>query len=210
MVRGLWSATLAVMVTGCAGGMTRADCETADWAALGFADGRSGARPKTTEARLNDCSGSGYAVDRAAYAASRAEGLKAYCTAAGGFDAGRLGQEYYHVCPASAERDFLVAYQDGAKLFALIAAEREADRARKSALDALDQHAFLLKSVEKRAASSTIGQEGRESARQEAASRRRDIARLEQSLPKLEAALAKVRADREAYEADLRASGRIF
>lgn len=210
MVRGLSAAALAILAAGCAGGMTRADCESADWSALGFADGRSGAPEKRAESRLNDCAGSGYAVDRAAYAASRAEGLAAYCTAAGGFDAGRLGQDYFEVCPASSETDFLSAYEQGAKLHALMLAEGEAVRARKAALDALDQHAFLLKADEKRAASSTISNEGREGARQEAASRRRDIARLEQSLPKLEAAIAAARADREAFEAILRASGRIF
>jgi hypothetical protein len=210
MVRGLRAAALATLLAGCAGGMTRADCESADWSALGFADGRSGARPKVAEERLNDCAGIGYLVDHAAYAAGRSEGLKAYCTAPGGFDAGRLGQEYFGVCPAPAEEVFLEAFDDGAKLYTLILAEREADRARKAAIDALDQHAFLLKAVEKRAASSTISNEGRESARQEAASRRRDIARLEQNLPKLEAAVAKARAEREAYEALLRASGRIF
>jgi hypothetical protein len=210
MVRCLGTAALAALLAGCAGGMSRADCEATDWAAAGFAEGRIGARPKLGESRLSSCAKEGFAVDRAAYAAGRAEGLKAYCTAAGGFDAGRLGQEYFGVCPAPAERDFLLAYEDGARLFALIAAERDADRARKSALDALDQHAFHLKAVEKRAASPTISQEGRESARLEAASRRRDIAKLEQSLPKLEAAAIKARAEREAYETGLRASGRIF
>ncbi len=210
MVRGLSAAALTALLTGCAGGMTRADCQTADWSALGFADGRSGASAKHAEKRLNDCAGSGYAVDRATYAAGRAEGLKAYCTTAGGFDAGRLGQEYFDVCPATNEREFLTAFEEGESLFELIRAERDADRARKAAIDGLDQTAFHLKAIEKRAASPTISYEGRESARQEAESLRRDLARYEENLPKLEAAIAKARAEREAYEALLRASGRIF
>jgi hypothetical protein len=210
MVRSLSAAALAVLATGCAGGMTRADCLSADWSALGFADGRSGAPEKRAESRLNECARDGYAVDRAAYAASRAEGLKAYCTAAGGFDAGRLGQDYFGVCQASAEIEFLAAFNEGARLHVLMLKENEAVRAHKEALAALDQNAFLLKAVEKRAVSPTISNEGRESARQEAASRRRDIARLEQNLPKLESAVAEARAAREAFEAVLRASGRIF
>lgn len=210
MVRGLSAAALAALLAGCAGGMTKADCQSADWSALGFADGRSGADSKSAEKRLSECARGGYGVDRAAYAAGRAEGLKAYCTAAGGFDAGRLGEDYAGVCPAPAEAAFLPAYEEGARLFALIRAEREADRAYKAAVDALDQHAFHLKGIEKRALSQTISNEGRENARQEAASRRRDIARIEQNLPKLDSAAAQARADRAAFEAELRASGRIF
>ena len=208
MLRGLVALVLAGIVAGCAGGMTRADCEAADWSALGFADGREGAPEKVSVKRFSACEGA--AVDRAVYASARAEGHAAYCTSAGGFDAGRLGQEYHEVCAPAQEPEFLAGYADGEKLHALVLAEREAERARKSALDALDQHAFLLKAVDKRAASSTIDNEGRESARQEAASRRRDIARLEQNLPKMEAAIATARAEREAFEATLRASGRIF
>lgn len=210
MVRGLWAAALTALVTGCAGGMTQADCQSADWSALGFADGRSGSPAKFAEKRLSACAGDGYAVDRAAYAAGRVDGLKSYCTAAGGFDAGRLGQEYFDVCAPPIETEFLAAYEDGARLHAFVLAEREADRALKAAIGALDQHAFHLKAIDKRALSTTISNEGRESARQEAASRRRDIARLEANLPKLEAAIAAARGEREAYEAVLRASGRIF
>ncbi len=210
MVRGLIAAALMALLSGCAGGMTAADCQSADWSAIGFSDGRSGASQKLSDKRLDDCAADGFAVDRAAYAAGRSEGLKAYCTAAGGFDAGRLGQDYFEVCPASAEVEFLAAYEEGAKLHALIRAEREADRAHKAAVDGLDQNAFHLKAVERRAASPTISNEGREIARQEAASLQRDLARLEQNLPKLEAALKKARAEREAYETLLRASGRIF
>lgn len=211
MVRGLSTAALlAVALTACAGGMTHADCEAADWAALGFAGGREGAPLRDSEKRLNACASEGFAVDRAAFAAARQDGLAAYCTSAGGFDAGRLGQDYREVCAPSQEADFLAGYEDGEKLHALILAEREAERAHKAALDALDQHAFLLRAVDKRAASSTISNEDRESARQEAAYRRRDIDRLEQNLPKMDAAIAKARAEREAFEATLRASGRIF
>lgn len=210
MSRRLVALALAGFLAACAGGMTRADCEGADWAALGFADGREGVPQKVAEKRLNDCAGDGFAVDRTAFAAARGEGLAAYCTAAGGFDAGRLGQDYHEVCAPAQETEFLAGYEDGGKLRELVLAERDAERARKAALDALDQHAFLLKAVDRRAASSTIDNEDRESARQEAAFRRRDIARLEQNLPKLEAAIAKARAEREAFEETLRASGRIF
>ncbi len=210
MTRGLSVLALAALVSGCAGGMTTADCEAADWAALGFADGRSGARPKLAEGRLGDCTSKGYAVDRAAYAAARTEGLSAYCTGAGGFDAGRLGAEYFDVCPASAEPGFLAGYTEGAQLYVLIAAEQAAGREQRAAVEALDQHRFLLRAVDKRASSSTINNEDRENARQEAAFRRREIVRLEQDLPKLGEAIAKARATRTAHEEALRASGRLF
>lgn len=200
----------ATALAACASSMSRADCETADWPALGFADGRSGVPAKVSDARLNACASEGFSVDRAAFGAARLEGLAAYCTPAGGFDAGRLGQDYAGVCPAAAEPDFLSGYEAGEKLHILVSAEEEAVKSYKTALEALDRHAFLLKAIDKRAASSNIGNEDREAARQEAASRRRDIARLEQNLPKIEAAIGSSRAAREAYEAELRAAGRIF
>lgn len=214
MVRGLLTAALPVLaaaaLAACASTMSRADCEVADWPALGFADGRSGAPAKVSDARLNACAGEGFSVDRAAFAAARQQGLAAYCTGAGGFDAGRLGLDYAGVCPAAAEADFLSGYEAGEKLHILVKAEEDALKSRKAALEALDRHAFLLKAIDKRAASSNIGNEDREAARQEAASRRRDIARLEQNLPKFEAAIEAARMARETYETELRAAGRIF
>jgi hypothetical protein len=210
MARGLSALAILAFVAGCAGGMARADCAAADWAAIGFADGRKGAPLKDSEKQINACASDGFAVDRSAFAAARADGLKAYCSPQGGFDAGRLGEKYADVCPAADEAAFLTSFAEGADLHALILAEQDAEAARKAALEALDRHAFLLKAVDKRAASPTISNEEREGARQEAAFRRRDIARLEQAMPKLEAAIAKARADREALEERLRASGRIF
>lgn len=210
MGRGRFALTLSGLLAGCAGGVSVADCQSADWSVIGFSDGRAGVRPKLAEQRLGACAARGYAVDRAAYSVARNEGLAAYCTSAGGFDAGRLGGEYFDVCPAAAEPEFLAGFDQGAELYKLILAEQTAERERRAATDALDQHRFLLKAVDKRAGSSTISNEGRESARQEAAFRRREIARLEQNLPKIDEAIAKARATRAAHEDALRASGRLF
>ncbi|MFN0024321.1 MAG: DUF2799 domain-containing protein [Parvularculaceae bacterium] len=203
-------AALAALTTACAGGMSGSDCAAADWASLGFADGRSGARPKASEARLKACASQGYAVDRAAYDAARAQGLATYCTDTGGFDAGRTGTEYFGVCPSARETAFLAGFKAGEGLRALVLAEEKAMRDYREAADALDQHRFLLKAADKRGNSSTIGNEDRESARLEAAYRQREIARLDQDLPAMVTAIDAARAARAAHEDALRAAGRAF
>lgn len=173
------------VLAGCAGGMTTSECASADWTALGLADGRTGARPKLSEQRREACASEGIQVDVAAYEAAREEGLKTYCTAESGFDAGRSGGEYSGVCAGEAEMRFLESFALGEKLHALADAKEKAVSDYEAAVADLDQHNYLLRVSEKRYLKPSISNEDREQERQDAEYRRREIARLENRLPEM-------------------------
>lgn len=187
----------AVMLAGCAGGMSTADCVSADWGALGLADGRSGAAPKIVEKRREACAGGGHEADLAAYDAARAEGLGAYCTSRGGFEAGRSDAEYFGVCPQETEMEFLESFALGEKLHQLTAAKEKAVEDYEKAVTDLDQHNYLLRVAEKRYVKPSITNEDRELERQDAEFRRREIARIEGRLPGM---LDQIEATRKALE----------
>lgn len=210
MIARLSATGAAVLATGCAGGMTSAECAGADWTALGLADGAAGAHDKLFEERSKDCAGEGTAPDAEAYRAARAQGLQSYCSPEGGFAAGRAGGEYEDVCPADAEPAFLASFDLGAKLRALTLAREKAVETYETALADLDQHHYLLGVAEKRYAKPSISNEDRESERQDMEYRQREIVRIENDLPKLLDEIENSRAALEAFEAELKAEGRSF
>ncbi len=53
------------------------------------------------------------------YLNGREAGLTDYCTSQNGFEAGRMGREYRHVCPENLEAKFLSGYRRGLKLRSL-------------------------------------------------------------------------------------------
>ncbi len=196
-------AGLALLIAGCAGGMSSAQCTGADWTALGLADGRAGAPAKRVEERRSDCGNAG--VDAAAYAAARSEGLLQYCTPTGGFAAGREGGKYEGVCPADSELAFLDAFARGGKLYTLTSARDRAVRDYETAITDLDQHRYLLRVAENRSQKSSIGNEDRELSRQDADYRRREIARIEGRMPEMLNRIEATRAALDAYNAELAA-----
>lgn len=204
------AAGAAVLLAGCAGGMTNAECAGADWTALGFADGAAGAREKLFEKRSEDCAELGLAPDALAYREGRAQGLQSFCTPAGGFAAGKAGKEYDGVCPAETEAAFLASFELGAKLRALTLARERAVEAYETAVADLDQHHYLLGVAEKRYAKPSISNEDRENERQDIEYRRREIVRVESDLPGLLDQIETIRSALDAFEAELAAKGRSF
>lgn len=175
----------AALLSGCAGGMTQAECAGADWSALGLADGAAGARDKQFFEHAKKCGDMAFVPDRAAYESGRQEGLRSYCTPAGGFSAGKSGAKYQSVCPAETEAGFLENFEKGARLEALRRANEKAIDDYDSALADLDQNQYLLGVAEKRYAKPSISNEDREHEHQEVEHRRREITRLEKALPLL-------------------------
>jgi hypothetical protein len=197
---------LAVLLAGCASGMTSAECAGADWSALGFADGQAGERLKMFDARAKDCS-DGPAADFAAYQAARARGIDAYCTPQGAFNAGKAGGDYNGVCPADAEIAFMISFGQGARLHDLIAAKETAIADYEKAVVDLDQHHYLLGVSEKRLLKSSIGNEDRELERQDADFHRREISRIDAQLPEMLAAIDEARTALSAFEQELQEKG---
>jgi len=198
---------VAAMLAGCVGGMTSTECASADWAAIGLEDGRTGARPKLFDQRRKACESAGASVDLAAYSAARDEGLKTYCTAAGGFASGRSGADYSGLCGGDGEIQFLESYALGAKLRTLTDARDKAVQEYEAAIADLDQHNYLLRVSEKRYSKPSISNEDREHERQDADFRRREIARIENRLPQMLDEIEMTRSALEAYRIELLSMG---
>jgi len=78
----------------------RADaCATADWRAVGVADGARGAGPDRLAEHRASCAAAGLAPDAEAWALGREEGLLAYCTPANAHAVGAAGASLAPYCP---------------------------------------------------------------------------------------------------------------
>jgi len=201
------AAPIALLLAGCASGVSTAACTGADWTALGLADGKSGASDKQSNATIKVCSDAGFVVDAAAYRRAREEGLKHFCTAEGGFAAGRSGQKYEGACLGSDEATFLTSYALGGKLYTLTKAKEEAIREYENAVADLDQHRYLLRVAENRYLKPSISNEDREHERQDADFRLREIDRLEKKLPEMLDAIEMTKTALDAYRIELLSMG---
>ncbi len=92
------------------------DCQTTEWFSLGHRDGRVGAPVSVFESYRAACRDADTPPDREAYEAGRREGLKIYCTDGNGFQVGRSGRVYHHVCPLDTEKNFLAGRARGMRL----------------------------------------------------------------------------------------------
>ncbi|MDJ0722054.1 MAG: DUF2799 domain-containing protein [Desulfobacterales bacterium] len=92
------------------------DCQTTEWFSLGHRDGRVGAPVSVFESYRAACREADTPPDREAYAAGRREGLTIYCTDSSGFQVGRGGRVYHHVCPLDTEKSFLAGRARGMRL----------------------------------------------------------------------------------------------
>jgi hypothetical protein len=109
---------IAVTLSACAG-MSRKECELADWRAVGYEDGYKGMGPDRFGVHRRECADHSVAPDFAAWQAGRAQGLAEYCQPARGFDEGARGATYFGVCPAELEDDFVMNYDRGRTLYLL-------------------------------------------------------------------------------------------
>lgn len=111
--------TGALVLQGCAGGMSKDECLVADWYAIGYEDGSRGAPPDTIGQHRRACAEHGVAPNMQAYEQGRNKGLALYCQPSRGFNLGARGYGYAGVCPRMLEPEFLVAYNSGRKLYEL-------------------------------------------------------------------------------------------
>lgn len=108
---------LAAAAGGCATGrMSAEDCRAADWRAQGVEDGKAGWPAAYFTRYVEDCQAVD-APDLSAWSEGREEGLRTYCTPAGGYAAGREGREYAGVCPEPLDPVFLDANHHGLTYF---------------------------------------------------------------------------------------------
>ncbi|MEO1687447.1 MAG: DUF2799 domain-containing protein [Pseudomonadota bacterium] len=104
----------------------RADaCATADWRAVGVADGARGAGPERLAEHRASCAEAGRAPDARAWARGRQDGLRSYCTPANAHAVGASGQALAPYCPAARTKSLRRAHRLGLRRHRL---EREIAR----------------------------------------------------------------------------------
>lgn len=123
------AATAFALTLGSCATMSEDQCLAGDWGGQGYRDGAEGLPMSRLADHAEACAKYQVTPNEAAYASARADGLTQYCTRERGFREGREGDSYYGVCPASAEAEFLPAYQDGQQVHE---AQSAADSARSS------------------------------------------------------------------------------
>lgn len=111
---------------GCAS-MSKSECLTADWRAVGYEDGARGAPVGAISSRREACAKkAGVAPDMDAWLAGRQEGLAQFCRPQNGFNIGARGEAYHGVCEGAEGEHFLAEYRSGYLLFEM---QRDAQHA---------------------------------------------------------------------------------
>ena len=110
--------TIAVTVTGCASdSVSESQCIAGDWQTVGYRDGANGYRSTQLLEHQNACVKHGVIPDRTAYMAGWTQGVREYCDANNGYDAGERGDGYNNLCPDDQRQAFLTAYHAGRQLY---------------------------------------------------------------------------------------------
>lgn len=118
---------LLIALPGCAT-LSEQQCRSADWSALGMADGQRGYPPRRIADHQQACSRYQVEPDVAAYESARTRGVTRYCTAAMGFSEGRKGRGYWNSCPLDSGPPFVAAYQRGYNIYRVHADIDETNR----------------------------------------------------------------------------------
>jgi hypothetical protein len=116
-MRNAWKILPILLLAGCAS-MSKSECLTADWNAVGYEDGARGAPAAAVSSRRSACARkASVAPDMDAYLAGRELGLKQYCRPTNGFIVGSRGETYEGVCSGAQADPFVAEYQSGRLLF---------------------------------------------------------------------------------------------
>lgn len=107
---------LLAPLVGCIG-LGQIDCESADWALIGFEDGESGKPVSGIGDYQEVCSNQDARMDIEAYNEGYEEGIRLYCQPENGFELGQSGVEYPTVCPSDLSDAFFQEYMDGSRYY---------------------------------------------------------------------------------------------
>ena len=107
---------LALSVAACAS-MSEKECSVADWRAIGFEDGVSGATPAAFSTHRKACAAHGIAANFGDYKTGHDEGIAQFCRPQNGYSQGTHGKPYQGVCPSHLESAFVTAHLEGFTLY---------------------------------------------------------------------------------------------
>ena len=106
----------AAMLGGCASGMDKDQCVTADWRTIGYEDGLHGLPADRIAVHRATCAKHQVTPNLVAYSEGRDHGLREYCQPKNGFRAGIDGYGYANVCSGAAEAAFADSYRYGRQI----------------------------------------------------------------------------------------------
>lgn len=107
---------LGLIINGCAT-LDKDECQTANWETIGYEDGTRGLEASRIGQHRSACAEYGVTPNLTQYTQGRERGLREYCRASVGYDAGVRGSRYLNVCPGGSERDFLMGYRYGQNIY---------------------------------------------------------------------------------------------
>ena len=128
-LRALLLLAFGAILTGCASGLSKDECQVVDWHAIGYEDAVRGWSQTRVGHHRKACARHGVALDLGAYRQGWEEGAERYCQPGNGYRQGRSGSRYPGICPAALEPAFLDAYNSGRELYQLEAAVQHTTRA---------------------------------------------------------------------------------
>lgn len=148
-MRLILAAVSLVALSACAGGLSKEECLTADWKAIGYEDGARGAHASAVGSHRQACAKkAGVTPNMAAYLEGREIGLAQYCTPSNGFRVGASGAAYNGVCFESGEAAFKAQYWNGAHLYKLRSVVRSAENALRAAHQDIDALTYDMETAE--------------------------------------------------------------
>jgi hypothetical protein len=110
---------LVTLISGCATGLSKEECQTADWHTIGYEDGVRGLSESRITTHRKACAKHGVTLMLNAYRGGWDKGIARYCQPGNGYQQGRSGRQYSGICPETLESDFLQAYRDGRSRYEL-------------------------------------------------------------------------------------------
>ncbi|MEM7379211.1 MAG: DUF2799 domain-containing protein [Pseudomonadota bacterium] len=183
-------AAVCVGLSGCAT-LSKEECLSADWAAIGERDGAAGYEPQARFAgHTKACAKVSITPDRLAWNSGFDRGLARYCTPQNGLYVGQQGNSYQGVCPVETASAFLESYQVG---FSAYTAQSELDSAKRDIESKQDELSDVLKGF------AGLSQADQVKAQFEISELNRDIQGLQADLVQLSAEVARADAAVEAH-----------
>ncbi len=115
-IRLIAAAAIALGLQGCAS-VSKNECITADWYAIGYENGIAGQSETQISKYRKSCAEHGVTPDLARFLQGRDVGLQRFCEPRNGYRLGRNGTGYNGVCPQRLDGEFTRAYKTGRELY---------------------------------------------------------------------------------------------
>lgn len=111
-----YPAALLALLGACAS-LTKEECLSADWRAIGYNDGVRGRLESYVSRHFDACSKVAITPDVQAWQAGRLQGLPLYCTPSNAYNIGRAGDDLNPVCPPEQQRSLFQSWDWGQEYY---------------------------------------------------------------------------------------------